>query len=157
MAFFGCGAPAQGGPDASGIMVSETALPELTPLQQLDLEIMTVLNTNSKCTATCVGSLTQTQILDRLQVNYPGSDWDLLLLQRRLKVGMAQGRFCRQSISTYGMRTDMAIINSANSIFIPFFKNIKQTPFPITTAASVNFVFKGNSPCFGWCSGLLSR
>ncbi len=131
--------------NSSGTIVNQGPARPLTFVQMLDSEIIQVTDGVGNCFA-CVGGLTESQILSRLQTDFPDSDWDLDLLQRRLRAGTSQGRLCRPTPTTYSMRTDMAIVNYANSIFIPYSPNIIRPRGFLGTQASVNFVFVGNNP-----------
>ena len=131
--------------NASGIVVGPPA-PPLTMTQELDAEIIQLLDGTGNCPG-CIGGLTQGELLVRLQAEFPVSNWDETLLQRRLRAGLSQGRFCRTSGTRFGMRQDMVIVNNTNAVFIPFSNNILIPPGRLGTQASVDFVFDGNAPC----------
>ncbi len=133
--------------NASGVVLGPPPAP-LTMTQELDAEIIEVLDGTGNCPG-CIGGLTQDELLVRLQAEFPGSSWDETLLQRRLRVGLREGRFCRTSNTRFGMRQDMVIVNNLNSVFIPFSNNIIVPPGMLGLQASVDFVFDGNSPCSG--------
>ena len=130
---------------ASGVVVGRLP-PPLTMTQELDAEIIQVLDGTGNCPG-CLGGLTEDELLVRLQAEFPVSNWDAALLQRRLRVGLRQGRFCRTSNTRYGMRRDMVIVNNANAVFIPFSNNITVPHAMLGLQASVDFVFDGNDPC----------
>ncbi len=134
-----------GAQNASGVVVGPPA-PPLTMTQELDAEIIQVLDGTGNCPG-CIGGLTQDELLVRLQAEFPVSNWDEELLQRRLRLGLREGRFCRTSNTRFGMRQDMVIVNNTNAVFIPFSNNITVPHAMLGTQASVNFVFDGNSPC----------
>lgn len=131
---------------SSGVLVSPPQTIFLTPTQELDAEIIQVLDGTGNCPG-CVGGLTQNELLPRLQAEFPMSNWNASLLQNRLRAGLREGRLCQTSSTRYGMRQDMVIVNSTNSVFIPFSNNIKVPPGMLGFQASVNGVFDGNNPC----------
>jgi len=130
---------------SSGIVVNPTST-SLTLTQELDADIVQVLDGTGSYPG-CIGGLTQDEILSRLQAEFPDADWDATILQSRLRAGLREGRFCRISATRYGMRRDMAIVNNANSVFIPFSDNITVPRGMLGVQASVDFVFEGNVPC----------
>ena len=98
----------------------------------------------------CLSGLTFTQLLGRLQSNYPNQNWTSQLLNERLTQGIRRGRVCLSAANTYVLKKNMVQLNYNNQKFQNLADQIIKEPICQTTVTS-NYIgtYEGNLPICG--------
>jgi hypothetical protein len=108
----------------------------------LDAQIIQTLSGTS-----CSFGLTQQMLLNRLQTNFPNSDWTAEELSQRLQIGRRRGRFCLNANQTYVINDNMIALNPSNRVFQSLASQIQPFNLQQTVIEGIQCPFSGNEEC----------
>lgn len=127
-------------------------LVDLSGTQRLDGEIIVQLDGTN-----CMNGKSFDELLALLDTNYPASGWSAPLLNKRLQIGIIEGRECQAANGTYVLNPQMVSASYPNHVYQGLSSSIiKEYPRTTTDITHFNGVTVGGNNYFGCVRDLLS-